>query len=202
MQQDEQRVQVPKLSSDGSNWVIYRDRLIWAMQTNSFNDHTADASPSPNYTALGTLNGMTPEARWTKEESAIKQVLGSTLPDTAFNRIKGTATVKAAWEILKRVYEERSKALVADLMRRFRNKRCEEDESVRSHFEFLANLREQLAAMGKAVTDDDYTDTLLASLPNSFEASVSSISASACLGTKTLTAEIFEQFILDESERR
>ena len=30
----------------------------------------------------------------------------------------------------------------------------------RSHFEALADLREQLAAMGKDVGDEDYTDTL------------------------------------------
>src|SRR5487761_696584 len=154
MQQEEQRVQVPKLSPNGTNWVIYRDRLTWAMQTNTFDEHKQHSSPSTTYTAAGNLNGLTPEAHWTKEKSMIKQVLGSTLPDTAFNKIKATASVKDAWDTLKRIYEDRSKALVADLIRRFRNKRCEEDESIRSHFEFLANLREQLAAMGKAVTDD------------------------------------------------
>ncbi len=56
--------------------------------------------------------------------------------------------------------------------------------------------------MGKAVSDDDYTDTLLASLPTSYDNSVSSISTSSRLGAKTLTAEIFEQFIIDEYERR
>jgi hypothetical protein len=56
--------------------------------------------------------------------------------------------------------------------------------------------------MGKAVTDDDYTDTLFASLPASYNGAISSLSASARLGSKTLTAEIFEQFILDEFERR
>ena len=204
MQQEEHRVQVqvPKLSPDRENWVIYRDRLKWAMQANSFNDHATVASPSAAYIALGDIGGATPAARWAKEETAIRQVMGSTLPDTAFNRIKATANVHDAWEILKRVYEERSKALVADIIRRFRNKRCAEEESVRGHFEYLADLREQLAAMGKAVTDEDYTDTLLASLPASYDGAVSSISASARLGTKILTAEIFEQFILDESERR
>ncbi len=56
--------------------------------------------------------------------------------------------------------------------------------------------------MGKAVDDADYTDTLLASLPASYDGTVSSISASARLGSKTLTAEIFEQLVIDEYERR
>jgi len=111
------------------------------------------------------------------------------------------ANMHDTWEILKWVFEERSKALVADVIWRFWNKRCEEDKSVRNHFEYLSDLHEQLVAMGKAVTDKDYTDMLLASLPASYDSMVSSMSASARLGTKVLTSEIFEQFILDESER-
>src|SRR6267142_3181193 len=204
MASDEQRmpVQVPKLSLDGSNWVTYRDRLKWAMQANTFDDHAEASSPSAEYTALGTIGGVTSGVRWAKEENMIKLILGSTLPDSAFNRIKMTANVHNAWEILKWVFEEQSKALVADVIRRFRNKRCKEDESVRNHFEYLSDLCEQLAAMGKAVTDEDYTDTLLALLPASYDGAVSSMSASARLSMKVLTSEIFEQFILDESERR
>jgi transposase InsO family protein len=172
------------------------------MQANSFDDHASSDTPPATYASLGDIGGVDPQARWAKEETAIRQVLGSTLPDTAFNRIKTTANVHDAWQVLKRVYEERSKALVADTIRRFRNKRCAEDESVRGHFEYLADLREQLAAMGRTVSDEDYTDTLLASLPGTYDAAVSSISASARLGSKLLTAEIFEQFILDESARR
>jgi len=41
------------------------------------------------------VDNLTPEVRWVKEESLIKQVLCSTLPDTAFNRIKSMASVKA-----------------------------------------------------------------------------------------------------------
>src|SRR6266850_1861722 len=202
MAQDEQQmpIQVPKLSPDSSNWVVYCNRLIWAMQTNTFTIHAAADAPTTAYTAIGDISGLTPDARWAKEENTIKLVLGSTLPDMAFNRIKTTVNICDTWEILKWVYEERSKVLVADIIWKFQNKRCDEDESIRSHFEYLANLREQLAAIGKAVTNEDYTDTLLASLLASYNSVVSSISASACLGSKVLTAEIFKQFIIDGSE--
>jgi gag-polypeptide of LTR copia-type len=121
---------------------------------------------------------------------------GSTLPDTAFNRIKASANIHDAWEILRHVYEEQFKALVTNLIQRFQNKHCEEDKSIRLHFEYLADLHKQLVAMSKSVTDKDYTDTL----PTSYNGAVSSISASVHLGSKALMAEISEQLILDESE--
>jgi len=52
-------VQVLKLSLDGSNWVTYRDRLKWAMQTNTFDAHAGVDSPSVDYLALGTIGGIT-----------------------------------------------------------------------------------------------------------------------------------------------
>jgi len=55
-------------------------------------------------------------ACWAKEKNGIKLILGSTLPDTAFNRIKMTANMHDAWEILERVFEEWSKALVVDVI--------------------------------------------------------------------------------------
>ena len=130
----------------------------------------------------------------------IKLILGLTLPDTAFNRIKTTANVHNTWEILKQVFEEWSKVLAMDVIQRFWNKCCKEDKSVRNHFKYLADLCEQLPAMGKAVMDEDYTDTLLTSLLASYDSTVSSMSMSMRFGTKVLTSEIFKQFILDKSE--
>jgi gag-polypeptide of LTR copia-type len=140
MEHDRLRVILPKLASDGGNWVVYRDRIIWAMQASTINDHIITDTPSAAYLALGDRDNLTPELWWAKEENHIKQVLCSTLPDTAFNQIKSVTSIKDVWATLKRVYEERSKALVVDIMQRFRNKRCEETESVRTHFEALADL--------------------------------------------------------------
>jgi len=90
----------------------------------------------PN-TAIGDISGLTPDARWAKEENTIKLVLGSTLPDMASNRIKTTVNICDTWEILKWVYEERSKALVMDIIWKFQNKCCDEDKSIRSHLNTL-----------------------------------------------------------------
>jgi hypothetical protein len=32
---------IPKLAVDGSNWVIFRDRLLWVLDTNSLSEHLA-----------------------------------------------------------------------------------------------------------------------------------------------------------------
>ena len=62
MEQEGHRVRLPKLATDGTNWVIYCDRLIWAMQANSIDKHTTADTPSAEYTALGIIDNLTPEA--------------------------------------------------------------------------------------------------------------------------------------------
>jgi hypothetical protein len=121
MQEEGQKaqVQVSKLASDRSNWVIYCNRLKWALWTNSFTDHSLADSPPADYLALSDIGGISPDACWAKEKTVIKQVLGSTLPNTALNRIKATTSVKGMWDILKCIYEERSKALITNIMHRF-----------------------------------------------------------------------------------
>ncbi len=117
MEQEGQRFRLPKLATDGSNWVVYRDRVIWAMKAHTIDDHISADTPPQAYTDRGTMDSLTPEVHWDKEENVIKQILCTTLPDTAFNRIKNAIAIKDAWDILKRVYEDRSKALVADVIR-------------------------------------------------------------------------------------
>jgi len=103
---------------------------------------------------------------------------------------------------LKKYFEERTKMTVVDLARRFRNKKCGEKENVRTHFEQLANMREQLAAMGKVIDNDDFTDILLASLPSSYESTRSAINASARISGNSLTPDTVTQLFIDDYKQR
>jgi hypothetical protein len=193
---------VPKLSIDGANWVDYRDRVLWLLESQNIEAHIADDSMPSSYTTQGKVGGLEPQDRWTKEEQVIRQVIGPSVPSAAFARIKGQKTVKGAWTTLKKIYEEKTRGLAADLMRRFRNTKCGENDNVRSHFEHMTNVREQLVAMGKAISDEDYTDILLTSLPPSYDQSCTSISHSIRVSGKPLLYSDLESMILDEFTQR
>src|SRR5260221_9672130 len=103
----EDKVNVPKLTHDGANWVDYRNRLLWLLESQHIDTHiTADSMPS-EYTNLGKVGGLEPQERWSKEEYAIRQVIGSSVPTTAFTSIKSKKTVKGAWSTLKKIYKEK-----------------------------------------------------------------------------------------------
>jgi len=83
--------------------------------------------------------------------------------------------------MLKRIYKEKTRRLAMDLIQRFRNTRCGENDSIRTYFEHMANVHEQLTTMGKVISDEDYMDILLTSLPHSYNQSCTSISNSTCV---------------------
>ena len=57
--------------------------------------------------------------------------------------------------------------------------RCSQDDSVREYIDKLANLRQQLAAMGKIIPDSKCPSILKGSLPESYTAFLWSIAAAA-----------------------
>src|SRR6266851_2277545 len=172
------------------------------MKQSSIKDHIANDSPPAAYLARGKIGGLESQERWECEEHAIRTALGNSMPDDAFAQIKDTDSVKNAWDVLKSAYEDRTAALVADHMKAFRDIKCPEGGNIHSHFWQLANLWDQLASLGQTITDQDYLDTLLVSLPRSYEGLISTLSGASHLTKTKITADSFRAFLLDEYEHR
>ena len=126
-----------------------------------------------------------------KEEGMVKQIIGTTIPNITFNWIKGHSAVKDVWAVLKKMYEERTRILMADMMQHFCNKCCGDSENVHTHFEELSQLQEQLAVMGKDINNEDYADVLMSSLPPSYDTAHSSINVSTHLTQSKITSDAF-----------
>ena len=199
---EETKISVPKLAADGSNWVIYRDRMVWAMDSWDLADHLTNDTMPAAYGAAGTIGGVTAPTRWAAGERTVKHAIAASVPDSVFNKIKSSTRAKDAWDVLKASFEGRSQMITVDLRRKIQSLKCGEDENVRTHLDNVANLREQLAAMGTTIPDSEYASILLGSIPSTYEAMTSAMSTAAKLGNTTLTPSIVTSLILDEYDRR
>src|SRR5579863_8722304 len=99
--QHEDKVTIPKLTDNGSNWVDYHDHVLWLLDSQTIDIHIKYDSPSIEYTTAGKVSGLEPTEHWRKEETIIKQVIGTSVPHSAFTCIKGQKTVKDIWAVLK-----------------------------------------------------------------------------------------------------
>jgi hypothetical protein len=199
---DELKISITKLIADGSNWVTYRDRMLWAIDSRGLSEHLTNATITATYTAVGTVGSVTPQMRWSGDQAMVKQLIAISVPDTVFNSIKTGTTAKDVWDALKKLYEGRTMLITIDLGRRLQTTRCGEDESVREHFERLGDMREQLAAMGKSIADEEYASILMGSLPASYAPTLSGISAAAEISATTPTVVMVTKLAIDEYDRR
>ena len=198
---DVMKIDLVRLAADGANWVTYRDRLNITLRMRRWQDHLTSASVTKAYVDRGDINGIKPDMRWEDDDEAVKHLIMNSIPDDIFNRIKGGQNANEWWNSLKKICEGRSRSLLIDLGRKLQNTRCGEDDDVRAHFAKLANLREQLAAMGETIADQQYANTLLASLPSCYDMRICAITTNADETGKDLDPARIVKHICDDYDK-
>lgn len=63
-------------------------------------------------------------------------------------------------------------------------------------------LREQLAALGQSIGDEDFTAIILSSLPTSYDSNIAAMTSSALVSQKDLESDFIMKILLDEYDRR
>ena len=195
------KINVVKLAVDGSNWITYRDRLQFALSVHRWTEHLTHTTVTATYINAGAKNGMTPAQRWDHDETIIKYLITSSVPDSIFNRIKSGTHVKDVWDTLKKSLEDRAQNLLMDLTKRIQNTKCTEG-NVRTHFNQLVDMREQLAALGQCIADHEFATILLCSLPPSYKPTYGQITTAAEFCGKAITPGSVMRLVTDEYDTR
>jgi transposase InsO family protein len=209
-------LRIPKLSVDGKNWIVYKERLQLSLSARGLDGHldgttTKPVEPKGTTEATGTVTPPKAEEvetykkelrEFMQNRAIALQQIASTIPDTLYLRIKGKVTVKDAWDTLTKEFETRSRMFTIDLRRRLQDERCDDQGDVRVHFETMRTLREDLASLGEAITDNDFATMLLGSLPKGYDTYLSAITATMSVMGKTLDPDALMMTITDEYDRR
>jgi gag-polypeptide of LTR copia-type len=209
-------LRILKLSVDGKNWIVYKERLQLSLLAQGLNGHLDGTITNP-VEPQGTTDsaGVTTPPKsdeieaykkelceFTQNRAIALQQIASTIPDTLYLRIKGKVTVKDAWDALTKEFETRSHMFTIDLCRRLQDERLDNQGNVHAHFETMRTLREDLASLGKAITDNDFATMLLGSLPKGYDTYLSAITATMSVMGRTLDPDTLIMTITDEYDRR
>jgi hypothetical protein len=164
-------------------------------------EHLTSSSMTQAYIDCGDVNGIKPDMRLEDDDEVVKHLIMHSIPDDFFNRIKDGQNAREWWDNLKKICEWRSRTLLINLGRKLQNIRCGEDDDVRAHFAKLANLREQLAAMGEIIADRQYANILLASLPPCYDMQVCAITTNADNSGKDIDPTNIIKHISDDYDK-
>ena len=183
---DKLKINVTKLVTDGSNWVTYHNRMLWAIESCSLSKHLTKTSITQAYKDMGEVGTVLLEMRWCLDQATVKQLIAMSIPDSVFNNIKTGTSAKDVWDVLKKLYEGYTTLIPVDLGRQLQTTRCAEEDSIHEHFEQLADLHKQLVAMG-AMSDAKFASILMGSLPSLYQPTLSGIPTAAEMSTTTPT---------------
>ena len=141
-------------------------------------------------------------SQYLQEQAIVFQQIASTIPDSLYLKIKGKPTVKEAWDALKADFEKRSRMITVELRKRLHDIRCTENGNIRTHFDNIRTMREELASLGTILSEPDFSAIVLGSLPKSYDQFLSAVTATASVLKQELNPEDLMQTIIDEYDHR
>ena len=212
-------LRIPKLDVSGSNWVLYKERFFWALDARAIMmldhvDGTGGEPTDPVSKKSREENKLTDaekelEKEWKKElkewkqgEAVAKQQIASSIPDSLFMKIRAKATAFEIWKELEGHFQNRSRMVSVDLRRRIQDLRCAEKGDMIAHFASLRTMREDLAAMGQPINENDFYAIILGSLPASFDPYISAVNATSSVLGKTISTDDLMLTVTEEYECR
>lgn len=191
---------IPNLAADGSNWPIYRDRMIFALRAFSLNNHLVNSeAPKPGPEAQ-PFDEAEAAIRWEREDAIVKQHIAATIPNAAFKRMKEDMSAREVWDDLDAQFKNKSDIIREHLKTSLQNQRCGKKEDVRKYFARMASLREKLATAGGSVPDEEYAHILLRALPEEYENVVKPIKIAALVSEKKIPSHLVIDLITGEYE--
>src|SRR5262245_54584045 len=121
---------VPILEPDGSNWVVWKNRLHYAMAAKGTYEHLTGSSTRPpasaSAEAIATWDKVEAIATWDKVEALAHWQLSRAVKDVTFHLIMSKEKVSEMWTEIKKEFESKSSLVQADLRRKFHEMRCTE----------------------------------------------------------------------------
>ena len=141
-------------------------------------------------------------SKWKQTDSEVKFYIESGIPDSLLMKVINVTTAKDLWNLILSEHQSHSETFQAEMLRHLQNDRCSEVEDVRIHFAKMLQLRKELAATGKTVTEDHFTSILTNSLHLSvYGGVISTTSMSLKMHDKTPTAWQLVEAIEEEYMR-
>src|SRR5882724_3496042 len=147
---------VAKLSADGSNWVTFKTRFIYAMPGHDIEGHFDGSEPFLTPPTFST----TDQNKWTSEdeakhESHLKSIrtwkrnqnithveLVQAISNSLLLRIQHTGNVTDMWATIMTEHDRKGCMTQVDLCRRMMEKRAKETDDIQAHLDDMALMYE------------------------------------------------------------
>ena len=208
----EDPLRVPILKADGSNWIMYWHKIELVVKSRELLGYLngkmnqsidlsigKDAKWTPTAAKQKALDAYPEkEAKWQKENAWVQALISGSSADSLCMRTRREETAHGVWNVYMKAFEQRSQLFAQDLRRKLQELRYNEKGNLREHFDKLHTIREELAVLGDDVNEKEFANTIMLSLPTSYDSIVMIISTQAKFSSKPLDPEEIMSVFADE----
>ena len=178
-------------------WSVKMTDILTDLQLLGFVDGTM-AKPVHTYDSAGAIvdpNGTQAAAiaKWEQKDRQALSQIRLRVSDDPLVYITAATTSSAAWKTLSDTYQPKGVIAIVLLRRQLSRLHCEEGGNIEEHIRALTNLRTKLAAQGTKLSEEEYSITLLTSLPDSWDSFTTGIDTASLTESTKLVARILEQ---------
>ena len=106
------------------------------------------------------------------------------------------------WDAVTNKHKKKSRMVTVDLHRKLQSEKCDKSGDVHAHLIKLQTIHEDLASMGRSISDEDFTSIILGSIPLSYDTFISAMSATSTLLGSSLSPTNLIDAINDEADRK
>ena len=182
---------VDKLATDGSNWPLGQATMLTFFESKNLLKHIDGTAirpqPPPKFASTHVLTEEEEERvekaedrmdKFLAREGLVKSQVIISVAEPLALMLQKKRSAQEGWEALVEEMTTKLKMVITSIQRQLRNMRCSEEEDLRLHLDNAQDLFARLKEMGAKITNDEFMDIILASLPPSYEAVMNGLTMS------------------------
>ena len=151
-----------------ANFNSQKGKLTAILDENDLDDIVLNVTEEPT-TNAGRL-------AYKRKQGKARRIIYDFVRESLMPNITSLKTTKECYDTLVNLYEKKAPSQKRVLRKWLRTLKLNKDESVGSFFTKIAQVRDQLIAIGIAVDDDDLVQTVVDGLTSSWETFMASVS--------------------------
>jgi len=174
-------ISLPKLTSDGSNWTTYQDRIVNAIKAKGLRRHLSGTvhklddleECDGEFYKPRTMSAFTDaelEAHeneidaYEQKEATLREIIYGTVDRSTFIQIKGETTAANVWKKLQSIHADKGSMFETDLLTQLQTICYTEGDNMRTHLTKMSEIRDHLAEIGAPITDASFNSYIWTSL--------------------------------------
>ncbi|KAL0958937.1 hypothetical protein HGRIS_014980 [Hohenbuehelia grisea] len=170
------------------NYSVWKMKLIDILTDLGLIEYADGTAKPPEQSATDAA-----KQEFTRKDRQALSTIRLRVADKLLVYIAGSTSANSAWKILGNMFESRGPIGIVMARRKFFRAHCDDDTSIEEHIRLMRTYQEELHSLGQKIEEEEFSITLLTSLPESWNSFISAIDTSALKSSTTLIARILEE---------